>query len=171
VHHLSFIFIAGFYSCATTATEFKINEFLKYGSSPSLELSLVSTGGSSAKDIFDVLNFSQTEYTIRLIGISSEKTNSELLKFYELKFPNELKAALNSSGNLHNPAIKPLSNKYELALKSTSMLKELEVELYTRGFLIKKIDFEKFHMFRGTISIADTYVYVARMPNKKFNKD
>ncbi|MEA1876816.1 MAG: hypothetical protein U9N86_08115, partial [Bacteroidota bacterium] len=110
------------------------------------------------------LKFSNDQLNIRLIGISSQKTNSELMKFYRDKMPKELDLAINSSGSvLHKPELQPLKASYSEALKTTSLYSELVKELNTRGYRIISINFEKFHInANGSISIPDTYIDVTR---------
>ncbi|MBQ4810288.1 hypothetical protein A7985_07450 [Pseudoalteromonas luteoviolacea] len=169
--HRLIIFSLLIYTSYSHSTELKILEFKRYGATPSLELALVKSEGYQAKDIFKVLEFTRQEFSLRLIGQSSEKTNNELLEFYKLNYSSELVAAKKSSGNLHNPAFHPLMRAYERALKSTTLFQDINIELSKRGYVVSEIDFEKFSINNGVISIPDTYISVVSKPNKQLNRD
>ncbi|MDK1285819.1 hypothetical protein [Pseudoalteromonas umbrosa] len=164
--HRLIIFSLLIYSSYSQSTELKILEFKRYGATPSLELALVKSEGYQAKDTFKVLEFTRKEFSLRLIGQSSEKTNNELLEFYKQNYSSELVAAKKSSGNLHNPALHPLMKAYDQALKSTTLFQDINIELSKRGYVVSEIDFEKFSMYNGVISIPDTYISVVSKPNK-----
>ncbi|KAF7786185.1 hypothetical protein PRUB_a0666 [Pseudoalteromonas rubra] len=169
--HILIIFSLLIYTRYSHSTELKILEFKRYGATPSLELALVKSEGYQAKDIFKVLEFTRKEFSIRLIGQSSEKTNNELLEFYQQYYSSELVAAKKSSGNLHNPALHSVMRAYDQALKSTTLFRDINRELSKRGYVVSKIDFEKFSMYNGAISVPDTYISVMSKPNKQVNAD
>ncbi len=54
---------------------------------------------------------------------------SELKAFYEKYFSDELKKALASSQNLHNPTFAPLIEAFPFAVRSTSFYKKAKKEL------------------------------------------
>ena len=146
-------------SCGSAlATEFKLMHFARYGEAPGMELSLRPNSGNKISEIFGVLKFFRKEFYIRLIGESSEVTNTEIINFYRKNIPKELDVALRSSGNMHNPALLPLKKNFPEALKSTTMYKELEKELNAKGYVIKGISFEKFHIHKGIVPIPDVYL-------------
>ncbi|WP_125563431.1 hypothetical protein [Pseudoalteromonas rubra] len=169
--HKLIIFTLLFCSSFAHSTQLKILEFKKYGATPSLEVALVKSEGYQARDIFKVLEFTLKEFNLRLIGQSSAKTNNELLEFYKQNYSSELVAAKKSSGNLHNPALHTLMRAYDQALKSTTLFQDINIELSKRGYVVTKIDFEKFSMYNGVISIPDTYISVVSKPNKQINAD
>jgi hypothetical protein len=150
-------------SASSLGTDVKLANLQRYGSSPLMELFLMPSGGNSISDVFKVITFNEEAFTVRLIGESSEFTNQELLKFYQEKFPAQLQEALNSSGNLHNPAIAGVRDKFPEALQATSIFRQLEIELHALGYRVEKIEFEKFTASKKYgISIPDVYIRVVK---------
>src|SRR5690606_24178820 len=109
--------------------------FNRYGQAPSMELFLYPSNAKNIKNIFDAVELTTNELNIRLIGESSQKTNKELLDFYNSKFPY-WKGDLRKEPHL----IKPLFIK---ALKSTSLYQDLQKQLNHHGYTIENISFEK----------------------------
>jgi hypothetical protein len=89
-------------------------------------------------------------FAIRIILQSDEEPlQHELQSYYTKEFPKELKIALASSLNLHNPTLNPLIKAFPSAFRTTTFYKELEKELEKRGFSIaSKITFEKFGVYK-----------------------
>ncbi|MBQ4889380.1 hypothetical protein J8L86_05940 [Shewanella sp. MMG014] len=150
-------------SANSFATDVKLGNLQRYGTSPHLELFLMPSGGSSIAEVFEVITYREREFTVRLIGQSSELTNQELLTFYQTHYPIELEAAFKSSGNLHNPAINGVRDKFPEALKSTTIFKQLLIELNKLGYEVTNIEFEKFTAYKKHgISIPDVYIKVVK---------
>ncbi len=123
----------------------------------------MSNGGSSIAEVFEVIVYREREFTVRLIGESSEFTNQELLTYYQNNYPVELESAFKSSGNMHNPAISGVRDKFQEALKSTTIFKHLLIELNKLGYKVAKIEFEKFTASKKHgISIPDAYIRVVK---------
>ena len=141
-------------------TEFKLIHFDRYGKSPGMELSLRPNNGNTLSEIFNVIELTRDEFYIRLIGVSSDKTNSEILQFYHDNFPNEWSIALlGASGKLHDPSLAPLADAFDQALKSTTMYSSLIRELKERGYKIVGIDFEKFSIEKnGAVPFPDVHL-------------
>lgn len=140
------------------ATEFKLADFSRYGSAPGLELRLYPEKANKLDEIFSVIEFTRNELYVRLIGDSSDKTNKELLKYYNEKFPHW-------KGNLEKePHLVRL--KFISALKSTSLFKELNLKLNENNFIIQNISFEKLHFSKSKISIPDVYIDYIRTSNR-----
>ena len=136
----------------------------RYGGQYNIELSLRSKRGYEVKDIFRVLEMSHKKCSIRLLGEASEETIDELTQYYEKNIPNEFKEALASSGNLHNPMLVPLLDRFRPALKSTKLYKSIEFELNKKSFILTDITFEKFIMFENKLTFPD--VHLACIPKK-----
>lgn len=150
-------------SANSFATDVKLANLQRYGSSPLLELFLMPSGGSSIAEVFEVIVYNEREFTVRLIGESSEFTNQELLTYYQNNYPNELEAAFKSSGNMHNPAISGVRDNFPEALESTTIFKQLLIELNKLGYKVSKIEFEKFTVSKKYgISIPDVYIRVVK---------
>ena len=140
-------------------TEFKLRQLQYYGSSPGIELSMRPSNANTLNEIFRVINLPSDEFYIRLIGRSSDKTNSEIILYYREYMPKELDVALKSSGHWRDSAVPPLAKEFHKALKSTTIYLELESELSKRGYKINNIDFEKFHIRQNSIiSVPDVYI-------------
>ncbi len=121
------------------------------------------SGGSSIAEVFEVIVYRERAFTVRLIGESSEFTNQELLTYYQNNYPNELETAFKSSGNMHNPAISGVRDIFPEALKSTTIFKQLLIELNKLGYKVSKIEFEKFTASKKHgISIPDVYIRVVK---------
>ncbi len=127
-------------------TEFKLSSFDRYGT-PSMELSLYPEKANTLEEIFSVIKFSGKELNVRLIGISSDKTNNELLAYYQKI----------RTGNT-SEAEKKLTNMFIPALKSTTLYKELEFKLKQEDYTLESISFEKL----GPKSIPDVYFKFVR---------
>ena len=140
------------------AEEFTIREKKYYGGE-SLELQRVDTGGATISRIFELTEPNDDELRIRILSPISGAVGSELLTFYNEYYPNELKEALNSSGNLHNPALKGLVKHFKKAFKSTTLFKELNKALNLNGYKVVKIHFEKFTIYSGKIYVAEITLY------------
>ncbi|MGQ8367213.1 hypothetical protein [Glaciecola sp. 1036] len=150
-------------STSGLATDVKLANLQRYGSSPLMELFLMPSGGSSIADVFNVIILSEEAFTVRLIGESSEFTNQELLKFYQNNYPSKLEEAFNSSGNMHNSAIAGVREKFPEALSATTLFQELTLELNKLGYHVANIDFEKFIASKKYgISIPDVYIRVIK---------
>ncbi len=79
---------------------------------------------------------------------NNKKFQEELKSFYEKYFLDQLKKALASSQNLHNPTFEPLIEAFPFAVRSTSFYKKAKKELTQKGYTIKsEVSFEKFHTF------------------------
>ena len=145
------------------ATDVKLANLQRYGSSPGMELFLMPSGGSSIADVFKVITYTEKSFTVRLIGESSEFTNQEIVKFYQDNYPLELKEAFNSSGNMHNPAIAGVREKFPEALATTTIFQQLKIELDKLGYRVEKIEFEKFTASKKYgISIPDVYILAVK---------
>ena len=84
-----------------------------------------------------------------MLPLKDCKIQDEIRTYYKKHLPKELKKALKSSTNLHNPALKPLIENFDKALKSTSLYKKLDRTLKLFGFTLEKdISFEKFILFK-----------------------
>ena len=141
-------------------TEFKLIHFDRYGESPGMELSLRPNNGNKLSEIFNILELTRDEFYIRLIGETSDKTNSEILQFYRDNFPNEWNIALlKASGKLHDPSLAPLADVFDQALKSTTMYSSLIRELKERGYKVVGIEFEKFSIEKnGVVPFPDVHL-------------
>lgn len=69
---------------------------------------------------------------------------AELLATLRADAPRELKAALRSSGNIHNPALDPLIDPFKRALMKTTLAKNADTALAKQGLKITGVDYEEF---------------------------
>lgn len=147
------------------ATKVMLSHADRYGGHYNIELSLDPKVGYEVKDIFRTLKMRHKKCNIRLLGKASEETIEKLTQYYEKNIPNEFKEALASSGNLHNPKLVPLLDKFGPALKSTKLYKSIEFELNKKSFILTDITFEKFVMYESKLTFPD--VHLACRPKKK----
>lgn len=87
------------------------------------------------------------------------------------KIPNELEKALASSGNLHNPTLRPLIKSFSAAFKTTQLFQEIETELQKGGYVSTIVEFEKYTInTKGTpkIWVADIWLRFDKTPNQSF---
>jgi hypothetical protein len=87
----------------------------------------------------------------KLVGIdfflpSDEALQNELLTGLARDAPRELKEALASSGNMHNPKIQQLWKPFEMALLATPTMKRLSASLAAHGLTISRVSCEKFSL-------------------------
>lgn len=107
------------------------------------------SGFATLAEALDSLDEDQVIQTIRLDPIplwSSDRMKEELLDYLAQHYPKELRAASSSSGNLHNPALRPLMRGYSEAVLATSYVAELAKVLAKHGHRIVRVGFEKFSM-------------------------
>ncbi|KZN39318.1 hypothetical protein N480_00385 [Pseudoalteromonas luteoviolacea S2607] len=115
-----------------------------------MELALYPSNASSLEEVFSVIKISRKEFYVRLIGESSENTNSEIFNFYRDKFPY-WKGDLTKQPNL----VEPL---FVDALKSTTLYKTLNKLLNEHGYHINNVSFEKLLFDDNSISVPDVYI-------------
>ncbi|MBQ4836841.1 hypothetical protein [Pseudoalteromonas luteoviolacea] len=142
------------FSAVSFGTEVKLTSFNRYGAVPSIELALYPSDANSLEEVFSVIKISRKELFVRLISESSENTNSELVKFYNDKFPF-WKGDLTKEPHL----VKPL---FVDALKSTTLYKKLNKLLKDNDFHINNVSFEKLSFDSKSISVPDVYIECAK---------
>lgn len=105
-----------------------------------------------------------------LCCMSAQTFVAEITGYYQRNIPKELEKALKSSGNLHNPALLPLSIHFKEALKTTSEYKLIRKTLIRHKYEIKSIWVEKFTYKKNDIH-ADINFVVIHVPNKTLKSD
>ena len=144
-------------SMNVSSSEYEVAKFeprTSYGGQ-FLQLATSSTGGLSLKAVLNGLQLRDASLAIRILGPLSNISKSEILEYYQQEIPKELKAASNSAGNLHNPALAPLLGMFVQALESTSFYKELLLVAKLNGYKIDRVDFEKFTLVNGNLFVAE----------------
>lgn len=78
--------------------------------------------------------------------LPSSTIHGGILAYYQRVLPNELKKVLQSvkKYDLHDPALEPLREHLISALLTTEFFSKLMDHLERSGYILKKIDFEKF---------------------------
>ncbi len=94
--------------------------------------------------VFSKIKPNMDTVAIHILGEFSDKTNEELLSFYEKEIPTKLEVELESSGNLHNPATLPLSMNFSSAFKQTTLYRNITKELANSDYNGSSIEFEKY---------------------------
>ncbi|MBI9075263.1 MAG: hypothetical protein JEZ02_07625 [Desulfatibacillum sp.] len=145
------------------AEGFKLTNLQRYGGAPGMELFLRGENGSTLQEIFSVVELSGDEFYVRLVGISTETTSAEMLKYYKENMPKELDAALQSSGHWHDPAVSPLGKSFPGAFKATSLHSSLAEQLAKHGYTVTQIHCEKYQILsNGFVSAPDVHVYCVK---------
>ncbi len=72
------------------------------------------------------------------------RSQSEIRSYLEKHYPSLLSAALESSGNLHNPKVTPLREPYQEAILATSFVASLNETLSRIGYKVSRVSSEKF---------------------------
>jgi hypothetical protein len=143
--------------------EYTLGEYRRYGSYNYLELARTSNGGASFEFIMSLIKPSHDKFSIRIMSPLTQEAKIEMLDFYQKNIPVELNSALNSSGDLHNPALKPLMDKFSAALKRTTLFSKYEAILKTKGYRVLKIGFEKFEFISGDLWVAEINIECQRV--------
>ncbi len=107
-----------------------------------LRKALDSRNEREAKLPLTGLNF--TDYFL-----NSEELQKELFEVFQSDFPEILKEALKSSGNMHNPKVIPLRSKFSEVLLKTKTVREIEAALNSIGYSIESVSSEKFSIKKG----------------------
>lgn len=127
--------------------------------------------GKAFSQILKEIEIEKDSVAVRILGEFSEISNRELISYYKKKIPNELEKALASSGNLHNPTLRPLIKSFSAAFKTTQLFQEIETELQKGGYVSTIVEFEKYTInTKGTpkIWVADIWLRFDKTPNQSF---
>ena len=135
--------------------EYKLGEYRRYGSRNYLEIGRISQGGQSFKLIMSLIDPRKKDFSIRIMSPLTDEAKVEIMAFYKKNLPNELMKALDSTGNLHNPALDPLIDSFVNALKSTTLFHTFETSIREKGYRVIKVRFEKFEMRKGDLFVAE----------------
>ncbi|SFV55018.1 hypothetical protein MNB_SV-8-291 [hydrothermal vent metagenome] len=102
-----------------------------------------------------------------MLPLKDCKVQDEIRTYYKKYSTKALSHALKSSSNLHNQALEPLIKKFPLAFRSTSLYKDLDKALKSRGYTLEEeISFEKFSIFKSQkpyIFHADIWLHAKRI--------
>lgn len=99
----------------------------------------------------------------------SSNLHKELAAQFKKDHPKLWKAALSSSGNMHNPKVLPLRAKFPETLRKTPTLKKIEARLNQTGYSLGKISFEKFAIDQKEDTIT-FYSIVYALPFSRIEK-
>jgi hypothetical protein len=125
--------------------------------------------GSKFTDIFKKIDVDKDDIAIRIVGGFSDTTNKEIISYYKRVIPIEFEKAIKSSGNLHNPTLKPLIKSFSSAYKTTQLFQDIDTELNNSGYTSTKIGFEKYTInAKGApkIWVADIWLRFSKGPPK-----
>lgn len=166
---LTLIWFISIFAGEVNAELFELRKFEMRDSYAFVEFEYGEKKGVPFVEAFSCLTLEKNEVTIRILGSFSQETNEQLLSYYREKMPQELGVALQSYGNLHNPAIAPLKKSFAAAFRGTAMYKDIEKELAKFGYKNSKIEFEKYSintMGSPQIQVADIWLNFVISPNK-----
>lgn len=119
----------------------------------------------SLTSVFNNLSAEDKATSLRiccLLGGEKNRTHQEVALYFKKEIPSEFRKALESSGNLHNPALKPLTDRFIKAFKITQLYVSIKESLKGSGYYATNIKFEKFEIFKSTEPYefhADIWVY------------
>jgi hypothetical protein len=96
--------------------------------------------------------------------LPNEAFQKELFAVLERDAPRELKEALKSAGNMHNPKLQQLWPLFQKALLATATVTKLNASLAAYGLTISRAEVEKFELrkneegvrFSGLLSLSIT---------------
>lgn len=123
-----------------------------------LELVVVPDEGIPFNEAIDSIAFDEGPISIRVLQPLTELSRKEVIYYYETHTPEELKLALSSKGNLHNPALEPLSEQFAVAFRSTTQFLEMESKLLKAGYKVVQFSFEKFTLYEGRLFVAEIWL-------------
>jgi hypothetical protein len=169
---LILIWFVSIFAGEVNAELFELRSFEIRDSYAFVEFEYGAKKGVPFVEAFSGLTLEKNEVAIRILGSFSQETNEQLLSYYREKMPQQLEVAIQSSGNLHNPAIDPLKKSFAAALRETAMYKDIEKELAKFGYTDSKIEFEKYSintMGSPKIQVADIWLKFVISPNKQKN--
>ncbi|MGJ8694660.1 MAG: hypothetical protein ACSHW0_19555 [Thalassotalea sp.] len=152
------------------ATSYRLGSLERLGRYPSIELFISPKEGNTLKDIFSIIKVpNRREIHVRLIGMSSDQTNSELKNYYRANYAQQFEHFL-----LDGSERDVIEKAFTEAFNSTSVYKSLVHEMSQNNFAVKTISYEK--LFAGTsggnINIPDTNItFVKVKPNKSLKQD
>ncbi len=86
----------------------------------------------------------------RLVKFQSDTIQADLRHHLEMHHPRELQEALESAGNLHNPALTALRKPFESALLKTRFVASINAQLLPHGYRIAGVSFEKFFIIKDS---------------------
>jgi hypothetical protein len=150
----SLIFLLLVTTFSSVASNFSLRSSSAALTNSSIEL-LMNPEGQTLYKVIAPLTISSMEVSIRILHPLDKNTNLELLKYYERQMPNELKDALGSKGNLHNPALKPLIEEFAQAIRDTEFFAAINRDLGRLGYFVNSVNFEKFFILDGHFYVAE----------------
>tara|TARA_B110000881_G_C18146567_1_gene304066 strand:+ start:76 stop:513 length:438 start_codon:yes stop_codon:yes gene_type:complete len=137
----------------------------RLGKHPDIELFIYPKEGNTLDEIFSVIKVpNRKEINVRLIGISSDETNSELRAYYKTTHPKKFERFL-----INREERETIRKSFVEAFKSTEVFKSLKQHMVNNNFVVKNISYEKLFYGNsgGIINIPDTnIVFVKIKPNK-----
>ena len=75
---------------------------------------------------------------------------SELMESFKANYPLELKAALDSAGNMHNPKVISLRKVFSECLLKTPSVQKIDALFRKRGYTVSSVSCEKFRIDKTT---------------------
>lgn len=140
---LTMLFI-GFLSVQAHAELFTLYDIRNESERDLLQFHVENEQGTAFSEALTPDRFEYELNYIRLLGSFSKKTSDELLAYFQTHMPTELELAMQSSGNMHNPAIQPLRKNFVKAFQTTIMYQTIAEEMLKHNYQIERVEFEKF---------------------------
>ena len=160
---LLFTLLFLFHSLTALAAEYKITEYDRHYSKDILTLMLTSEKGDNSNfdNIFKLIRFYEDSLSVRIGGLPLN-TRKEIQYFYNKNVPQELDKALESSFNIHDPALGSLKKLFPQAFKTTELYKNPELSLNKYHYKVVDIKFEKLFVMEQLIEAATVTVYLEK---------
>lgn len=105
----------------------------------------------------------------RLVQLEPDTIQTDIMSYLSKNYPQELKEALNSAGNMHNPKMIALRKPFEEALLNTLYVKTINEILEPHDYKIAGVSFEKLFLIKEEDSIlfdALTWFKIGQLTNK-----
>ncbi|WMS89026.1 hypothetical protein [Pleionea litopenaei] len=102
----------------------------------------------------------------RVIQLNSGSLQVEVQGYLSEHYPNELKAAYTSAGNMHNPKVKPLRKPFQEALLNCSYIKSIAKVLRDHNYEVVGVSTEKFMLINGKHFDAMVWLEIEQLTSK-----
>lgn len=171
MRNLSIILLFLLVSAYVNAEVWRVSE--SYTDSNKVYIELSDENGENFKSVLYSIDKSKTLNKMalgRLTYLDGGMFQQDILKFMNLNYPEKLKDALKSAGNLHNPKMIALRGPFEEAVLQSGFVRKINRELEKFGYLISGMEFEKFFQMKHSDNVtfeAFVWLKVEKSPNHK----
>ena len=97
---------------------------------------------------------------------NSEAFQNEIKAHVQKNYPELLKDALASSGNLHEPKVVPLIYTFQDAFLKTRLMKDVVTQVDELGYNVARVTYEKIHLVNDDGVVLFNASVLMRITNK-----